>query len=343
MDFDHLNDGQFEELTYELMEALGFKNVNWRRGTGKGGATADQGRDVVGDLVQTSVDGSVHTERWFVQCKHYKAGVPPQKLSDALAWASAERPAVLLFAVSNFLSNPAKAFLDQYEASNRPSFRLKIWENKDFDRLLASRPALLRKFNLQPLDPFLDAHLLHTHFLMMPTSNTLEQLFGVLDGLSPRSRDLMLGYTRFSVINPRTRQAISDDEVLSDLLIDKTDYRAFRKKCFELRHHLEEYFLVRHIITDTLTHLWHLCNPQLQDDRNRSNASAIEFFHERLGETADPKDRKALQGCIAMAQEAIEQADSRQESNYQMYAEFCETVVLQLVLDQHRPQLPELP
>jgi len=343
LDFDHLDDGQFEELTYDLMESLDFKNVNWRRGTGKGGATADQGRDVVGDLVQTSVDGSVHTERWFVQCKHYKAGVPPQKLNDALAWASAERPAVLLIAVSNFLSNPAKSFLEQYETNNRPAFRIKIWERKDFERLLAPRPGLLRKFELHPQDPFIDAHLAHTHFLMTPTSNTLQQLFGLLESLSPDSRDLFTGYSRFSIINPRMREATSDDDVLSDLIVDKTDYRSFRKKCFELRRHLSEYFLVRSIVNDSLTHLWHLCNPQLSEGRKESNERAVEYFKQRFNEVTDVADQAAIKGCMSMAQQAIDESDKRQQSNYRLYTEFCELIVLRMFLDQHEPDLPPLP
>src|SRR5712671_3953057 len=45
MTFNHLTDGEFEELTYDLLHALGFVNLDWRRGSGKGGAKADQGRD----------------------------------------------------------------------------------------------------------------------------------------------------------------------------------------------------------------------------------------------------------------------------------------------------------
>ncbi len=57
MTFEHLTDGEFEELTYELLHALGFVNLDWRRGSGKGGATADQGRDVVGQFALASARG----------------------------------------------------------------------------------------------------------------------------------------------------------------------------------------------------------------------------------------------------------------------------------------------
>ena len=85
MNFDHLSYSDFEELTYDLLAALGFVNLRWRRGSGLGGACADQGRDLVAKLLQTEPDGGQNLERWFVQCKHYVRGVPPEKLDGALA------------------------------------------------------------------------------------------------------------------------------------------------------------------------------------------------------------------------------------------------------------------
>jgi hypothetical protein len=33
MTFEHLTDSEFEELTYDLLNALGFVNLDWRRGS----------------------------------------------------------------------------------------------------------------------------------------------------------------------------------------------------------------------------------------------------------------------------------------------------------------------
>src|SRR5881628_3796819 len=112
MIFNRLSDGEFEEFTYDLLRELGFVNLSWRRGSGKGGASADQGRDIVAYYRRLDVDKTEHLEQWFVQCKRYERGVPPETLQSAVAWANAERPAVLLFVVSNFLSNPAKTWID---------------------------------------------------------------------------------------------------------------------------------------------------------------------------------------------------------------------------------------
>jgi len=149
MIFNHLSDGEFEEFTYDLLHEIGFVNLSWRRGSGKGGASADQGRDIVADFRRRDVDKTEHLERWFVQCKRHERGVSPEALQSAVVWASAERPAVLLFVVSNFLSNPAKTWIDDYRENNRPAFRVKVWEWKDLEKLTSSHLGLAAKYKLE--------------------------------------------------------------------------------------------------------------------------------------------------------------------------------------------------
>jgi Restriction endonuclease len=88
MTFEHLTDGDFEEFAYDLLSSLGFTALTWRRGSGKGGATADQGRDIVGQKLERDVDDQERIDRWFVQCKHFEKGVPPEKLHGAITWAT---------------------------------------------------------------------------------------------------------------------------------------------------------------------------------------------------------------------------------------------------------------
>jgi len=80
MNFDHLSDGEFEEFAYDLLAALEFANLTWRRGSGRGGATAGQGRDIEAVLRREDIDRHERLERWFVQCKRHTRGVPPEAL-----------------------------------------------------------------------------------------------------------------------------------------------------------------------------------------------------------------------------------------------------------------------
>jgi hypothetical protein len=141
-----LDDTEFEELCFELLEVLGFVNVDWRKGTALTTSPADRGRDIVAQHERTDIDAAKHLETWFVDCKHHKKGVPPEKLQGLLAWAQAERPAVALFMVSGFLSNPAKDYLRDYEYNNRPPFRIKYWERPTLEKLAAGHEELIRRY-----------------------------------------------------------------------------------------------------------------------------------------------------------------------------------------------------
>jgi len=146
--FDHLNDVQFEEFCFNMLQELKFVNIDWRKGTGKKTSPSDRGRDIVCQEVHTDIDQSVHLETWFIDCKHFKKGVPPTELQNLLTWAEAERPSVALIIVSNFLSNPCKDYLDDYRKNRKPPFKIKIWERPNIEQLICKKITLLRKYEL---------------------------------------------------------------------------------------------------------------------------------------------------------------------------------------------------
>jgi HJR/Mrr/RecB family endonuclease len=146
--FDGLSSTDFEEFCADLLDATGYVNIDWRKGTGLATSPADKGRDIVCDYPRVEVDGSRHLERWFVDCKHFKKAVPPRELQNLLAWAEAERPDVALFIISNYLSNPAKDYLESYRKNNRPPFRIRYWEKRQLVRMLHRKITLQRKYDL---------------------------------------------------------------------------------------------------------------------------------------------------------------------------------------------------
>jgi hypothetical protein len=146
--FDRLSSTVFEEFCSDLLHVSGFVNIDWRKGTGLASSPADKGRDIVCDHPRSEPDGSQHFERWFVDCKHFKKGVPPKELRNMLAWAEAERPDVALFIVSNFLSNPAKDYLETYRRNNKPPFKIRCWERPQLVRMLRKKMALQRRYDL---------------------------------------------------------------------------------------------------------------------------------------------------------------------------------------------------
>lgn len=148
LSFGRLSAVEFEEFCFDLLRALRFINIDWRKGTPLKSSPADSGRDLVAHEERIDVDGSKHHAKWFVDCKHYKKSVPPSELRSLLTWAEAERPDVVLFMISGFLSNPAKDYLHSYQANNRPPFKIKYWEKPQLERLSQRKASILRRYDL---------------------------------------------------------------------------------------------------------------------------------------------------------------------------------------------------
>jgi hypothetical protein len=143
LSFNSLSATDFEEFCCDLLEEIGFVNIDWRKGTGKKTSPSDSGRDIVAHLQRTDIDRTKRQEKWFVDCKHYKAGIPAKDLHNLLAWAEAERPDVALFILSNFLTNSAKDYLEAYKRNNRPPFEIKYWERPKLQSLTGGHRDLL--------------------------------------------------------------------------------------------------------------------------------------------------------------------------------------------------------
>ena len=132
--FDGLTSTAFEEFCFDLLSETGFVNVDWRKGTPKDSSPADRGRDIVAHLERGDVDGHQYMETWFIDCKHYQRGVPPEALQGTITWAQAERPSTVLFVASGYFTNGAKDWIATYEKTH-PPFRIRTWEMPQLRRL----------------------------------------------------------------------------------------------------------------------------------------------------------------------------------------------------------------
>ena len=135
---DDITHRQFEELCYELMEANGFKNIEW---FGKGGA--DKGRDLTAVKYDEPLSGIQKERRWVVQCKRY-IKAPPNKteIEGFLVAAREHSPDVVLLIITNTLSANLKDWLK----SVKPAYEFEIftWEEKDLEREIAKNRSNLR-------------------------------------------------------------------------------------------------------------------------------------------------------------------------------------------------------
>lgn len=338
---DHLDEVQFEEFCYDLLRELGFMNINWRKGTGLSTSPSDQGRDLECEYQRTDMDGTKSHEKWFVECKRSTRGIPPTAIQGILAWATAEDPDVVLLIASNFLSNPTKNYLVDYERNHKPRFKLKTWERPDLERLTLGKMRLLRKYEVVGEFPFLSIlHPAHILYLKGPQINTLGYLFEVLDELEPKKRDDILSWVYEQVIRPRrtyrTKVVVGMPITVPDRVIDEVSYEAFKSKCHEMAESaVDERMLAFLIVSFVLGCQISISDTTSVDESVHRMEDSLRFYEVLLQECS-PKERQSLEGFMERVRGWKENAQERTAQNYELYEYFCDNVVTRLLSEEYR-------
>ena len=122
INFDLIDDKQFESLCFELLLRLGYQDLKWR------GGTNDQGRDIEGKIrINYPLLGNISEECHF-ECKKYHQSVPKKVFLDKIAWADANKPDRLIFLISSQITNQTKHWVQ--EISRNKSYHLHFIEGK---------------------------------------------------------------------------------------------------------------------------------------------------------------------------------------------------------------------
>jgi hypothetical protein len=359
--FNHLNETQFEEFCYDLLGELKFINRNWRKGTGLSTSPSDRGRDIECWREITDPLGKKRLEKWFVEAKHYKQGIPPEKLQGILSWANAQRPDQVLIIASNFLSNPAKDYLTCYIKNNNPPFEINFWERPDLEKAIAGKSRLLRKYDIAGDFPFLSIlHPVHLMYLKRSSLNTLDYFFEVLDRLDPEKRDKLLGWVYTPIIKPMRREPITEEETLMELQIDEVSYEVFKEKCYEIAPVFDQILLVPALVNFILQHHFVISDLTEIDATLERHKSTIAHYQNLIREidTDKDEDKENLRFHLKIAKEIYEKsgytfltedlkegfektlkmftefsdtAESRIKKNYSLYEYFCENVLSALL------------
>jgi hypothetical protein len=129
---------EFENLCYDLLYVLGFRNLDRR------GGTADRGRDIEAIWEIKDPSGDIYLQKWFVECKFYKQGIPIRKIHDKIQWADLELPDVFLIITNSHLTNQAKDWLKKIQ--EKKQYNVLIWENEKIEKLLLKQPSILEKY-----------------------------------------------------------------------------------------------------------------------------------------------------------------------------------------------------
>lgn len=333
---NNLTETQFEEFCFDLLQSLDFINLNWRKGTGLTSSPADQGRDIQGQLVKKDIDGSQHIENWFIECKHYIKGVPPDKIQGAISWANAKRPDVLLIIASNFLSNPTKNYLEEYQSENRPPYRIKVWELKDIENITAGKNNIRRKYNLATTLSFLPIlSNYHIAYTMKPQINTIEYLIELMDSLDSVQRDIVFEMTYFDIVRPRFRTPITGNEKVKDLMLDSPDYLTFRARCLEKGFSSSPNF-VHNLITSTLAWIFNFADKTSLIEMQNVQTELIEQIEQEITNETNERRIDQLKHMIELPKKTLRELPERVEKSYDAYIYICEELVRKLLTEKPR-------
>jgi len=330
---NNLSETEFEDFCFDLLRSLNFVNLSWRKGTGLSSSPSDQGRDIEGELLRKDVDGSEHHERWFVECKHYLRGVPPEKIQGAIAWANAMRPDVLLLVASNFFSNPAKTYIGNYLKENKPSYRIKIWELKDLENLTAGKSDLRHKYNLTTEVAFIvSLNNYHIVYAMKPHLNTIEYFIELMDTLDSEKRDEAFDVIYHDFVRPRFQKSVTGKEKMGELMINCVDYTAFRRICLDISADTSPNHVHR-LVSSALAWLFSMADiTELEEIRNR-HLTLIDRILEDIANEGDEEKRSRLQNMLALPQNSLRSLPERMANSYSLYEYICENLVRKLLFE----------
>lgn len=335
---NHLNPTEFEEFCFDLLGCLGFTNVNWRKGTGHASSPSDQGRDIECERMVKDIDGKSFFEKWFVECKHYKSGVPSEKIQGVLSWATSKRPDRVLIIASNFLSNQCKNYIDEYNRENRPSFKIKFWEEKDLESLTIGQSLLLKKYNIGSDFSFVNVmHPNHLMYIKKMHLFTLDSFFKIMDSVEATKRDKILDFAYILIIDPKFKNPVTGNEKLGNLLIDEISYEHFKNKCYEIEKNNKNISVANYVTDVVLKSCFNSGDITTLDQSIKDLESMRESLQNELlikKGLSNDSSVEFIESTLKQINSLINDLPNQNEERYSIYNFFCEHVLSFLFMEE---------
>jgi hypothetical protein len=141
-----------EEFVYWLLDDLGAKDLEWRRG-GAQATSADGSRDIEVLFHFPTPDGMVDLQRWWVQVKGRTKTVEPQAVRDTLTAAANRSDIDSLAIVTNTqFSNPTRDWVAQWQ-TRFPRPRIRLWDRANLESLVTKHPSVVARLTPEALSP----------------------------------------------------------------------------------------------------------------------------------------------------------------------------------------------
>ena len=131
----------FENLVFDLLSMIGMHNLQWRT------PGSDGGRDLEGQFWSRDFAGMSRAERWYIECKRYRAAVDWPTVREKLAYAENHSADFLLLVTTSSLSPQC---IDEVNRSNLSNLRpvIRSWSGHDIVMKLTLEPKIVIKYAL---------------------------------------------------------------------------------------------------------------------------------------------------------------------------------------------------
>lgn len=232
---DELSPTGFENLIFDLMVLRGMSNVQWRT------PGADGGRDIEGLVSALDFSGHQRIERWYVECKRYKAAINWPTIYEKIAHADAAGADILLLCTQSTFSPTAISRTENWNLK-QGAVKVRLWPRHDLNLRLGEHPDLKIKYGLSPdKDPSgssITQLLLTTYKTLTSysaameanvtaTHRMLQASLAILSLVHKKMEDIELtGATRLSQLESENDELV-DIRVPNDCKLDRHGTRAF--------------------------------------------------------------------------------------------------------------------
>lgn len=131
----------FENLVFDLLSMIGMHNLQWRT------PGSDGGRDLEGQFWTRDFAGMARAERWYIECKRYRAAVDWPTVRDKLAYAENHSADFLLLVTTSSLSPQC---IDEVNRRNLLNLKpaIRSWSGHDIVMKLTLEPKIALKYSL---------------------------------------------------------------------------------------------------------------------------------------------------------------------------------------------------
>lgn len=132
---------ELENLSFDLLQKLGMKNVVWRT------PGRDGGRDLQGECFIEDISGYTSLQSWYVDCKRYSSAVSWPTVWEKISFAESNSADVLLIITSSSLSPQAVDEVNKWN-ENRNRLAIRFWNSVNLETRLKLYPEVSIKYGL---------------------------------------------------------------------------------------------------------------------------------------------------------------------------------------------------